>query len=245
MAHKLSSQDQWFLALRRRDPLQQSEFKLGDRIVVCTKCKCVQTYESWEIWENKCVQCGHNRSTDDFSREYIDVSYHRDSKDSKSIRGFKVVESDIKYKADKIRKWFSQQRVSRTNHAYLWFYILLMIAIVGLIFYFGHGSIIDHISTTITPLFENALIKLQRIPLSKISDIEISSKIRALNFNTGKLLSKFAFIQNKVILLGTGLLFIGHKIVDSFIQIDWKDKETSISTNFHTLIDYITHFIKR
>lgn len=245
MAHKLNSQDQWFLSLRRRDPLQKSEFELGNQVVVCTKCKCVQTYDSWAFNGNKCVECGHNRSTDDFSREYIDFSYHRDSKSSKTIRGFKVVESDIKYQVDKIRKWFSQQRVSRTNQAYLWFYIVILILLIGLIYYWGHGSVINHVSTAIIPLCNNALTKIQYSPLRKLSDLGISSKFRHLNFDTEELLAKFVFLQNKIILLGTSFLLIGRKVVDSFIQIEWKEKETTITTNFHTLIDYITHIFKR
>lgn len=245
MAHKLNSQDQWFLNLRRRDPLQGSEFELGDQVVVCTKCKCVQTYDSWAFNENKCVECGYNCSTDDFSREYIDFSYHRDSKSSQPIRGFKVVESDIKYQVDKIRKWFSQQRVSRTNKAYIWFYIVFLILIIALICYWGQGSIVNYVSAIIIPLFKNALTKIQHIPPSKLSNFDISSKLSHLNFDAEKLLLKFTFLQNKLILLGTGFLFIGRKVVYSFIQIDWKNKGTTITSNFHTLIDYFTHFFKR
>lgn len=245
MAHKITSQDQWFLSLRRRDPLQGSEFQLGDKVVVCTKCKCVQAYDSWEFNENKCVQCGHNHNTDDFSREYIDYSYHRENASSRVIRGFKVVESDIKYQTDRIRKWFSQQRISKTYKVNIWFDIFLVIAILGLIYYLEQDSIEYFVSSMVTPVFSRAFLKLQNVPLKRLSDIGILSKLRSLNLDPDRFVYKYTYIQGKLILLATSLVYIVQKIVYSTSRIGWKNKIDSISTNYHTLIDYITHIFKR
>ena len=245
MAHKITSQDQWFLNLRRHDPLQGSEFELGDKVVVCTKCKCVQAYDSWAFNENKCVQCGHNHSTDDFSREYIDFSYHREDTASKVIRGFKVVESDVKYQTDKIRKWFSQQRIAKTNRAFLWLSIILLMLIIGFTYYWGHDSIMYYVSASIIPMFNTVVSKLQYFAVNKISDIGISTKFVGLDKDIGLIINKFNYLQSKFILLGTSLLYIGKKFLYSLTGIKWSQKESTVATNFRALIDYITHFVKR
>ena len=227
MAHKITSRDQWFLNMRRRDPLQGREFEVGDNVVVCTKCKCVQTYDSWEFNENTCVQCGHNERVDTFSREYIELSYHMDDKPLKKIPGFKVMESDIKYQTDKIRKWFSQQRIARTYKGVLWIYIILLILVMGLSYYWGHDSIEYCVSTTILPLFSNALAKLQYVFEEKLSGFSIVSrlnvddKIYNLNSDKDEILYKIAFIHSKFILLGTSLLYMARKVVYSFKEFDW------------------------
>jgi hypothetical protein len=197
--------------MRRRDPLQGREFELGDNVVVCTKCKCVQTYDSWEFNENTCVQCGHNERVDTFSREYIELSYHMDDKPLKKIPGFKVMESDIKYQTDKIRKWFSQQRIARTYKGLLWIYIILLILVMGLSYYWGHDSIEYCVSTTILPLFSNALAKLQYVFEGKLSGLSIVSRLnvddKIYNLNSDK----------------DEILYIGDDVVDA-----WPVKEAGL-----------------
>lgn len=75
MAHRITVNDQWFLNMHRRDPLMGKEFELGDNVVVCLDCRCVQTLESWQFNENKCSNCGKTRSTSSFSREFVDFNY--------------------------------------------------------------------------------------------------------------------------------------------------------------------------
>ena len=245
MAHKLTTQDQWFLDFRRHDPLQLSEFKIGDEVVVCKKCKCVQTYDSWEFNENKCLLCGHPHYTFDFSREYIDISYHREKRGSKLTHGFKVVDSDIKARTDKIRTWFSKERISYFSKLYIGFYIIMILLIIGLAFYQGHDSINSLITSEVLPLWKYIYTKLRVIPINRLSKIAINVKLSSLDFHIDRLIEKFSFIHRRLILLTTGLLYIKHKAIDSFTQIDWKGKQLTLITNFHTLIDYITRFFKR
>ena len=85
MAHKITANDQWFINMHRRDPLQGREFVLGDHVVVCLDCRCVQTADSWEFSGNKCVNCGKTRSTSDFSREFIDFNYRKNTAGGRKI----------------------------------------------------------------------------------------------------------------------------------------------------------------
>ena len=113
MAYRLSERDQWFIDMRRRDPLTGSEFVLHDNVVVCKKCRCVQRSDSWEFNNKKCVHC-NGTLLEQFSREFVDISYHRDEDTPKKVKGFSIVESDNKYKD--LRSFFSKipfRRISR------------------------------------------------------------------------------------------------------------------------------------
>ena len=135
MAYKITVKDQWFLNMHRRDPLQGREFELGDRVVVCLDCRCVQTYDSWELCENKCVNCGKSECTSQFSREFIDFNYKRNTIGAKTARGFKVIKKDIEKTARSAYNWFSRQRISRRS---LIVSALMMIIVAAMVCLIGH-----------------------------------------------------------------------------------------------------------
>ena len=244
MAHKITSQDQWFLKLRRRDPLQGSEFELGDRVVVCTKCKCVQTYDTWSFNENKCVQCGHNQSTDEFSREYIDFSYHKGNRTAQVVSGFRTVGADAKRQKEKVCKWYSQRRIENTRKANLWLCIILMILMMGMIYYWEHGSLAYDISDGIALLLKRADLKLQYYLLGKMSDRGIFMKLSDINPKIDLISSKVAFIQSKCVLLGMSFLYMCKKFLCNLKQLEWENKGKMVMTKVQALIDDITCFFR-
>jgi len=55
--HTLNSSHQWFADGKRRDPMSHSEYKIGDRVVVCSGCKQACKESTWDDMGGKCSIC--------------------------------------------------------------------------------------------------------------------------------------------------------------------------------------------
>lgn len=60
--HEITSQDKWFLDKHMKDPVAQEPFKIGDTIVICSKCKTAHYDSTWAMNSNKCCSLGCNHS---------------------------------------------------------------------------------------------------------------------------------------------------------------------------------------
>lgn len=77
--HTLKSiPDLWFLMQKRRDPYVFSQFRSGDRVVVCKGCRQVFLAMCWEETGNVCPMCG-NRKTLPFSKNAFYFTRRRSS----------------------------------------------------------------------------------------------------------------------------------------------------------------------
>jgi hypothetical protein len=47
--HRLTQNDSWFLAKSKKDPMTFAPFRVGDVIVVCSKCKTPHMVSSWQV----------------------------------------------------------------------------------------------------------------------------------------------------------------------------------------------------
>ena len=72
MAHILTEEDKWFIDLNRKDPITHEEFHLGDEVVVCRTCRCVQLNDVWEMGPAGCKYCGGSEASGDFDRDFIE-----------------------------------------------------------------------------------------------------------------------------------------------------------------------------
>lgn len=73
MPHTLNVSDQWFLAMRRKDPLTGGQFQIGDSVVVCRQCRTVHLSDTWFFEHTGCkVQgCGSTSYSDNFNRDTV------------------------------------------------------------------------------------------------------------------------------------------------------------------------------
>lgn len=180
MPHILNAQDQWFLDMHRNDPLTGGEFQMGEKVVVCAKCRTVQLWEIWSF-ENQCCKNGTCSSTDyrsDFSREFIDFSYHRNEDKQSKIKGFKVVERDKKYKRSLILRLLSERKFKGVLRiaALLMFVCYAACILLGLYTgfdaeqaYISAVPIYYEISTNMTQKINNSDFS-SKIDISQVSD---------------------------------------------------------------------------
>ena len=61
--HVITSRDKWFLDKHMKDPVAQEQFKIGDTIVICAKCKTAHYESSWSMNSNKCCSAGCDHSS--------------------------------------------------------------------------------------------------------------------------------------------------------------------------------------
>ncbi|MDR0429895.1 MAG: hypothetical protein LBH58_05385 [Tannerellaceae bacterium] len=76
--HTINSSNRWFLDLHKVDELTKESFKLGDRIVICSKCNKVHLKDSWNMLGGRCIQCKETTtkrtfSPDDFKKNKINI----------------------------------------------------------------------------------------------------------------------------------------------------------------------------
>ncbi len=140
--HKLTGRDKWFIQLHRCDPLIHSDFAIGDKIVICENCKCVQLWETWEYDKglssrhgNDCIQCGCTSFTDELTIESIS---HQKKRDGKSIKGFKVITEDSvntsnnRFTISKQLDMLFDSTLDKMSNVYLIINILSIIGVVVL-----------------------------------------------------------------------------------------------------------------
>ncbi|MBR4395040.1 MAG: hypothetical protein IK026_07235 [Eubacteriaceae bacterium] len=72
MAHILTEDDNWFIDLDRKDPITHEGFQLGDEVIVCRACRCVQLNDVWEMGPTGCKYCGSSEASGDFDRDFIE-----------------------------------------------------------------------------------------------------------------------------------------------------------------------------
>ena len=72
MAYILTEDDKWFIDLDRKDPITHEGFQLGDEVVVCRACRCVQLNDVWEMGPTGCKYCGSSEASGDFDRDFIE-----------------------------------------------------------------------------------------------------------------------------------------------------------------------------
>lgn len=137
MAHKISSQDTWFLSMQRKDPLTGGEFVVGDKVVVCKKCRTVQLEEVWNFDGNKCKVCNHSLCTSTFEREFIDFSYHPDDVVRPHKKGFKVVDSDKTINKSFIRRLLTPVLINRVWTRILICFLIIMFISLAICFYYN------------------------------------------------------------------------------------------------------------
>ncbi len=87
MARVLQPRDEWFIKQGRKDPLTNGYFRIGQEVVVCAECGCVQLLDAWNMSGEQCACCGCTRKKR-FSKR--SVAYHR-RRSYKKIRGFQAV----------------------------------------------------------------------------------------------------------------------------------------------------------
>lgn len=78
MSHRLTTHDNWFLAMGRVDPIAKEPFRTGDEVVVCAKCRTVHLADIWDMCQ-QCAVCGNKSQASAFSRSLIDFSYGRNT----------------------------------------------------------------------------------------------------------------------------------------------------------------------
>jgi len=60
--HTITSRDKWFLDKHMKDPVAQEEFRIGDTVVVCAKCKTAHYESTWSMNSGKCCSMGCEHS---------------------------------------------------------------------------------------------------------------------------------------------------------------------------------------
>lgn len=179
MAHKINLDDQWFLNMHRRDPLLGSDFKLGDNVVICVDCRCVQTIDTWEFNGNKCINCGKSRSTSRFSRELIDYNYRKKPADGKENSDFRITKEKIRIGANNAYNWFTSKNI---NRRYLIIGVVLLIQITALLCLWAYclKSKIDFwpkVPIELLTFHKEIAFKKLSGSFSKITKIKVISKI--------------------------------------------------------------------
>jgi len=64
-AHKLTEAHRWFADGIRHDPMTHKVFRIGDRVVVCSRCKLVCKESTWDEM-GRCSQCGNEATQAQF-----------------------------------------------------------------------------------------------------------------------------------------------------------------------------------
>lgn len=208
MAYKISSQDTWFLSMHRRDPLTGGEFSVGDRVVVCKKCRTVQLEEVWNFDGSKCKVCNHTLCTSSFEREFIDFSYHPDDVVRPQKKGFKVVDSDKTTNKSFVRKVLTPNLINR-----IWGYTLTCLLIVVLMsiaicFYYnrdtsswltiGQAEIVRFYNSICEKGIQTVAVFNIKVSTLNISPETMIEKVHSLNNPTNMLVSKGAFLWKRI-----------------------------------------------
>lgn len=114
MPHTLNVSDQWFLTMRRKDPLTGGQFQIGDSVVVCRQCRTVHLSDTWYFEHTGCkVQgCGSTSYSDNFSRDTV-VFSSVSIKKSTSAAVAKTVGNNPPPKTSSPHSFNSQQQSNR------------------------------------------------------------------------------------------------------------------------------------
>lgn len=215
MAYKISSQDTWFLSMHRRDPLTGGEFSIGDKVVVCKKCRTVQLEEVWNFDGSKCKVCNHSFCTSSFEREFIDFSYHPDDVVRPQKKGFRVVDSDKTTNKSFVRKVLTPILINRVWTCILTCLLIIMFMSIAICFYYNRDfmSWLTIGQIEIVRFFNGIWEKVMQtgsVFHAKVSTLNISpeimiEKVHSLNNPTNMLITKGAILWRKI---GVGIASI-------------------------------------
>lgn len=253
MAYKISSQDTWFLSMHRRDPLTGGEFSVGDKVVVCKKCRTVQLDEVWNFDGSKCKVCNHSLCTSSFEREFIDFSYHPDDVVRPQKKGFKVVDSDKTTSKSVFRKVLAPNLINR-----VWTYILICLLIImfmsmAVCFYYNRDftSWLSITQIEIARFLNNIWEKVLQIGSvfnTKISTLNISpgemfEKLHSLNNPTNMLISKGTILWEKIGVGIASIVSLYTIVVQKITATTFLEKFSKLGKRINDGIKWIQSFI--